>query len=181
VGNDKTRQLYVDQHIRAFEGARILDIGCGPGDMLNYLPEVRYTGFDISPDYIKSARRRFGNRAQFYCEAVGTGTTVPADTYDIVIAHGVLHHLNDQEALSLFQIAHSALVKAGRLVTFDGCYTSEQSILARFFLSQDRGKYVRTQYAYEQLAKKVFSDVHTTVRSDLIKLPYTHIVMECSK
>ena len=181
VGNDQVRQLYADQHIRAFTGARVLDIGCGPGDILRFLPEVDYVGFDISPEYIESARQHFGRRAKFFCEPVGNGINAPADSFDIAIAHGVLHHLNDDESLALFKIAHSSLKPGGRLITFDGCFTKNQSFLAKFFVSQDRGQYVRTQKEYERLASVHFSNIKVAIRTDLIRIPYTHIVMECNK
>jgi SAM-dependent methyltransferase len=181
IGSDKTRQWYADNVIKAKYGSNILDIGCGPGDILNFLPEVSYLGFDLSPEYIESARRRFGDRGEFYCEQVGSGIKVPELSFDIVIAHGVLHHLNDDEAKALFSIAHRSLKPGGRLVTMDGCYIDGQSRLARYFLSQDRGQFVRTRPAYEALARSEFQNFRVTIRHDLIRLPYTHIIMECQK
>lgn len=181
VGSDSARQRYTDQFIRAQVNARVLDIGCGTGDIIRFLPAVNYIGFDISSDYIESARRRFGERGQFFCMPVGTGMNVPEDSFDIVISHGVLHHLDDGEAASLFSIAHRSLKKGGRLLTFDGCFVADQSRLAKFFVSRDRGQFVRTRDSYEALAKGPFSEVAVTIRHDLIRLPYTHIIMECRK
>lgn len=181
VGNDKVRQRYADQFIRAEKGSKVLDIGCGTGDILGFLPEVDYIGFDLSADYIETAKKRFAGRGRFFCESVGSGVNVPDSSFDIVIAHGVLHHLDDQEAKSLFSIAHRALKPGGRLVTFDGCFTEDQSVYSRFFVSRDRGQFVRTRPAYEALARSEFQNVRVTVRHDLIRLPYTHIIMECQK
>lgn len=181
AGNDAARQRYADKFIRAKDGMRVLDIGCGTGDILKFLPSVDYMGFDISPDYIASAKKNFGSRGQFFCEPVGSGIDVPESSFDIALAHGVLHHLDDDEAIALFSIAHRSLKPGGRLVTFDGCFTEDQSFLAKFFVSRDRGQFVRNRANYERLAKAVFSEVAITVRHDLIRLPYTHIVMECRK
>jgi len=42
----------------------ILDVGCGTGDALNYLDGyARYVGFDTDEIAIRSARKRFGSRA----------------------------------------------------------------------------------------------------------------------
>jgi hypothetical protein len=35
------------------------------------MPDGQYTGFDISPEYIASAEKRFGNMGRFFCEDVG--------------------------------------------------------------------------------------------------------------
>ncbi len=181
VGAHRGRRLYVDQHVRPKTGDRILDIGCGPADILEALPPVDYHGFDLSPDYIAAAQRRFGGRGQFHVELVGTDTVSRYAGFDLVLATGVLHHLNDAEAVNLFRIAQAALKPAGRLVTLDGCFVPRQSPLARFFLRRDRGHYVREEAAYVALARQVFAQVQPRVRTDLLRIPYTHLVLECQK
>ena len=37
-------------------GDKVLDIGCGPGDILEVLSDVEYVGLDLSPEYIESAK-----------------------------------------------------------------------------------------------------------------------------
>lgn len=181
IGDDNIRQHYADQFICARDGMRVLDIGCGTGDILRFLPLVDYLGFDLSADDIESAKQKFGDRGRFFCSPVDESIDVLEASFDIVLAHGVLHHLNDQEALKLFAIALRALKPGGRLVTFDGCFTDDQSRLARFFVSKDRGQHIRNRCGYEDLAKSAFSSPRVTIRHDLIRLPYTHIIMECTK
>ena len=36
----------------------VLDVGCGPADVLRYLPEVDYVGIDRSSTYVPEASRR---------------------------------------------------------------------------------------------------------------------------
>jgi SAM-dependent methyltransferase len=180
VGGD-SRRKYVEQYIRPFPGARILDIGCGPADLLDYLPpSVQYTGFDASADYIDAARKRFGARGSFFCERVNEQVIERIGQFDIAIATGVLHHLDDADAVSLFRIARHALVPGGRLVTLDGCYTDSQSRMARYIISKDRGEHVRADGAYETLARQVFPLVDVSVRHDLMRIPYTHVIMQCA-
>jgi SAM-dependent methyltransferase len=179
VGGDY-RAVYVNSYVRPKEGDRVLDVGCGTGEVLAYLPRVSYVGVDISPEYVAAARRRFGGRGEFRCGRAGDLTVAEPGTYDLVMANGLLHHLADDEALALFRLAHSALKPAGRLVTFDGCFVDGQSAVARFLLRRDRGRFVRRRDEYLALAARVFPHVTAAVRHDLIRLPYTHIILECS-
>jgi cyclopropane fatty-acyl-phospholipid synthase-like methyltransferase len=181
VGRDSARLVYARDHLRAQPGDKVLDIGCGPGDILQFLPRgVRYTGYDLSQDYIDRARQRFSDRGDFFCCRVGDNPEFEPGSFDVAIAHGVLHHLNDKEAAALFQTARNALKAGGRLITFDGCFTDDQSRLSRFIVSRDRGQHVRERGAYEKLARAHFNDVRSVVRHDLIRIPYTHLIMECT-
>jgi SAM-dependent methyltransferase len=179
VGASRGRRLYVERYIRPSVGDRVLDIGCGPAGILEALPEVDYHGFDISPEYIALARKQFGSRGQFRVVGVSGELVGKYENFDLVLATGVLHHLTDPEALALFQIARAALNPTGRLITLDGCFIKGQSRLARHFLEWDRGEYVRTVEGYVALARRVFSTVTPTVTSELLRIPYTHLVLEC--
>jgi SAM-dependent methyltransferase len=179
VGRDEWRARYAREYLRAQPGQRVLDIGCGTGDILEVLPAVEYWGYDASAEYIERARARFGTRGTFTCRAVDESLPVAAAGFDLVIAHGLLHHLDDAAAATLFRIARRALKPGGRLVTYDGCFVEGQSPLARLFLRLDRGKHVRTREAYEALARRQFGEVRAFVRHDLLRIPYTHLIMEC--
>jgi len=70
IGADYRSRVLVKDYIRPSRGSRILDIGCGPGNMLPFLPEGEYLGVDANPSYIASARQRYGSRGEFVCERV---------------------------------------------------------------------------------------------------------------
>lgn len=183
VGAEHSRRVYVDQYVRPKPGDRVLDIGCGPGELLEFMPHVEYFGFDLSPAYIESARRRYGDRGRFYCQRVSEASAFVqnAGSYDVALASGVLHHLDDREALELFGIAHRALRPGGRLVTYDGAYVPGQSKMAAYLLSKDRGRHVRPAERYGELARSVFSEVRAAIRHDLLRIPYTHVILECTR
>lgn len=177
----KVREIYTSEYVKAAPGEKVLDIGCGPGDILAYLPDVKYTGFDLSPEYIEAARKRFGDKGRFFCSDVGlTAIEEEKGTFDLVLATGVLHHLDDERAAKLIELAARSLRPGGRFVTCDGCFVPEQTRLARWMLTKDRGKFVRPKEAFVKLASERFARVETHVRHDLVRIPYTALIMSCS-
>jgi SAM-dependent methyltransferase len=58
------RLATIGAYARAFGVRRLLDVGCGAGDLAAYLdPAIGYVGVDIAPTAITQARNRFGARA----------------------------------------------------------------------------------------------------------------------
>jgi SAM-dependent methyltransferase len=178
VGGSNFVRALVNEHIQPGAETRTLDIGCGPGTFLRYLPQSGYFGFDSSSEYIEQGRRQFP-QAQFLCERVSNFTLLQSQKFDLAIAIGIVHHLDDAEAAQLFQIAYNALVPGGKLVTVDGVFTQDQSPAARWLLARDRGQYVRKEHEYLSLASTVFQHIKPIVRSDLLRIPYTHLILEC--
>ena len=180
IGAPGRSRTLIREYIRPRPGDRILEIGCDPGTILPFLPATEYVGFDASPDYIKQARKRFP-RAKFVCERVSQFTLPERNYFDIVLALGILHHLQDQEALQLFRIAHDALKPGGRLVTLDGVWTADQSRAARYIQARDRGQFICEEQAYISLGRQVFLKIISYVRHDLLRIPYTHLILECTR
>lgn len=171
--------VFVNDHLRPKSGDRILDVGCGPGNMLGLLPDVDYLGFDMDPRSIDAAKKRYGDRGRFFCDKVSQETVAETGRFDLVLAAAVLHHLTDFEAQDLFSLAVKVLKPGGRLVSWDPCWVAGQSRVSRFLMSRDRGRYVRKAGAYEALAGLFFETVHVTVYEDLIRLPLPSVIMEC--
>jgi SAM-dependent methyltransferase len=180
VGSDGYRKTLATEHIRAKQSDKILDVGCGPGSMVPYLPRSEYVGFDANPDYIQQARRRFPE-AHFTCDRVNEYSLPQSEYFDIVIALGILHHLDDPEAVQLFRMARRTLKPQGRLITLDGVWVAGQSRFAKFLLSRDRGRFVRHAEQYVTLASTSFSTVNSTVRHDMLRIPYSHLILECKR
>lgn len=182
IGADSFLKRYVNDFVCPFPGAKILDIGCGTATILSYLPEtVKYTGYDSNPQYINYAIEKFKSRGTFYCQDVNNSTINDHNCFDIVLACAILHHIDDNEAKMLFATARNILKPHGYIVTYDGTYIEQQSKIAKFILSRDRGQYVRTPEEYTLLAKESFSEVKTFIIHDMYKIPYTGIIMKCYK
>ncbi len=99
-------------------------------------------------------------------------------TFDLVMAQGLLHHLEDAEARQLFETARHALRADGAVVTLDPAFDAGQSRVARWLVARDRGRRVRTPEAYAALARAVFPAVEVAVYHDLLRFPFTHCLLK---
>ncbi|MGQ9621300.1 MAG: class I SAM-dependent methyltransferase [bacterium] len=179
-GASKIRENFVKEYIRPRHGDRVIDFGCGTAEILNFLPSVQYYGFDISSDYIRYAQTKFGGRAHFQPRMITEHDAPSLPKFDIALALGVLHHLDDEALLALLRAAFAVLKIGGRLLTLDGCYVTNQNVLARFLLKLDRGQNVRYPTEYSIKAQAIFPKVLTVVRHQ-VWIPYTYCIMECTK
>jgi len=180
MGARQMRRDLIDNFVRPSTDSRILDIGCGTAEILQFLPaSVEYWGYDISRLYIDAANRRFGSRGNFHCGTLDKTALNELPKFDVVLAIGVLHHLDDDVATNLFTLAREALGEGGRLVTIDPCFASEQNPIARYLIRRDRGQNVRNADRYRSLAGQTFENVCGTL-SHRRWIPYTHWIMECS-
>lgn len=181
MGAHKFRQNFVADYIKPFPGMQILDIGCGPADILAYLPDVDYWGFDISPEYIAMAQRKHGDRGRFQCKFFDIADLRKLPKFDVVLLSGVLHHIDDQEVLKLVELVTNGLKRGGRLLTTDPCLTPEQNPLARYLISKDRGQNVRDEAGYRSLVKDAFFDAVDVKVVHTAWIPYTHCYMVCTR
>ena len=173
------RALLVRRWIRPRPGDRVVDIGCGPGTMVPYLPDTIYTGVEIERSYIDSANARYGDHATFVHAGIDSVCDKIESEADIVLAIAVLHHLDDRQARQLFRAARTLLKTGGRLVTFDCVLTSPQHPIARLLIRMDRGRHARTAEGYLALAREFFPCVEFETRNDLLRVPYDHFIMVC--
>ena len=178
MGAHSVRTTLVNEFIRPKVGITVLDIGCGPADILDFLPDVDYYGFDISEAYIAKAKNKFGLKGRFYKQELTQSSVDKLPQVDIVLALGLLHHLDDESAKVVLQLAHQALKSGGRLLTFDPCFDAEQNFISRFLVRMDRGQNVRTKAEYTSIAREVFESSRIEVRHRAW-IPYTHCFMEC--
>jgi ubiquinone/menaquinone biosynthesis C-methylase UbiE len=179
LGGPQLRQLIVDNFIRAVPGDRVLDVGCGPADFAPLMPKVNYLGIDRNPDYIRQARKRYGDRARFLRADVSTEPSQIDGNFNVIIAIGLLHHLTDEQSISLLAATQRHLAPAGRLLTIDPARTPSQNWIAKLIINVDRGRHVRSASQYEALARTSYDEVTVEVRTDLLRVPYTHCILEC--
>lgn len=174
-------RAFVSNMLKLEKNALILDIGCGPADILDYLPkDVQYWGFDISDAYISNAKKKYGSRGNFFCKYLDEQDIHALPKFDRVLLTGVLHHMDDDVALQVLDLAKLALKPNGILITVDPCLCEGQNPIARFLIMKDRGQNVRKESEYSSLISQVFQNAQTQVVHKFW-VPYTHCFMMGSK
>jgi len=85
------RMAIMAAYIHRFGARRVLDVGCGFCDLLNYLnPATGYIGVDISETAIEQARKRFAGRADTAFHVVDfRAWEPPAEAVDAVVWAGI--------------------------------------------------------------------------------------------
>ena len=152
VGGVRTRRLCIEQYLNIPRGARILDIGCGPGYVAAFVPQSTYVGYDVERRYIEYARRRYSLLGTFnHCE-YNRRELEKYEPFDFVMMNGLLHHVDDATALDILQLAMDSLQPGGKVLCIDGGLNPKQNAFARYLLKEDRGEFVRSPEAYEKLA-----------------------------
>ena len=170
-------QSMADEYIQAQPGQRLLDVGCGYGDLSHHLPGVDYVGIDLNEDYITYARRSGREGTRFEVASVTNLREEDFGRFDCVVAIGVLHHVNDSEATSFLRALPDVLRPGGRFVAAEPVWYPEQRTTARVLAALDRGRFVRSQEGYEQLLSPWFATTDSEIRNDLFWFPYTHCMI----
>jgi len=182
IGGNRLRKWFIDTHVRAKPGDKVIDIGCGPGQILPWLPPVEYIGFDVNGSYIAAAQGKYGDRGTF---VVGDTRAIWDDprfqAADIVIGLGILHHLDDEQAAHCIRFAHRALKQGGRFVCLEACWIPNQGFVSRYVMSRDRGQHIRTEQSYYDLVQTAFKHPMVWVQPKALRIPYATLVLECEK
>ena len=89
--NFNRRYQFISRFVH--EGDRILEPGCGPGILPDFLPQgSHYRGFDTNPDFIQHARK---GDSEF-----SIGNVLDSDSYskaEVVVVCDVLHHIDPMD------------------------------------------------------------------------------------
>ena len=171
-----TYKTLVDEYIQPTPGCSVLDVGCGPATILDLLHDVNYIGLDHNPNYIATAKKKYGSKGTFICAGVDKLNDYGLKTFDRIIILGVMHHLDDAQLTELMMSLKDRLNIGGVLITFDGAYEDRQNFVAKLLAKNDRGKFVRTREQYLKFIEMSFKVQRADLRHDLLRVPYTHLL-----
>jgi SAM-dependent methyltransferase len=144
----------------------VVDVGCGPGEALRHIKSFRALhGFDTDPIAISFARRLAASREDVTFEA---RRVTEADLRSIkptrVMLNGLLHHLDDREAVELLAMCRR-VPSIRRIATLDVVFLAGQH-LSNLYARLDRGKHVRTAEGFRDLVARAGLAV---VREEIIR------------
>ena len=180
LGADRGLTTYAGAFLKARSGMKMLDVGCGPANILEYLPDLDYTGMDLNEKHIVSARRRYGDRGRFIVGDAARDLNQENDTFDLISVSALLHHLSDDEARSLFRSIKPLLRPGGRIVTLDPVWLPKQRAVVKLLNRLDSGMNIRTPEGYASLLEGLSLDFQTRTLNNLLRVPYDHFVMVAS-
>lgn len=182
-GGNAKRKVHFKKHFSDKSIKTLLDIGCGTGVLLEHLDQsIEYHGVDMEESYIQHAREKYKNRGSFYTQRVGQDINENWINYfDAINAHGLIHHLNDEDIGILLNGAKNYLSPKGKIVTIDAVYYDGQSRFSKWIVSKDRGQNVKTIEQYTELAKRYFTNVETELIKNHNRLKYSVLVMVLQK
>ena len=191
VFSEKNSKKYILENIvePAGENCRLLDIGCGPGNLISFMPKsVDYIGFDVNPNYIETAQAANESRpnSDFVLAQTSemfSNDNLPDDSVDVAIVHGVFHHVNDEIASEMLDLASKKLKKGGVLLTLEPLWYEGQSGFRKWLMSKDRGKNIKQEAdwkSFYQTNAADWADIEYDIRGDLIRF-YDLLVTKLSK
>jgi len=174
------RNSIIKKNIRK-SNLKILDIGCGPAQILEQIPRCDYYGYDIDQRSIQYAKKKYRQKNyHFYCKKFNKSEIKKLPKFDFVIFFGILHHLSNKEADKMLTLCKRIMKKNSKLLTEDPILVEKQNIIAKFLIEKDRGINVRQKKEYINLLKKHFKKIKNKVTHQFF-IPYTWFTTICSK
>ncbi|MDZ7314812.1 MAG: class I SAM-dependent methyltransferase [candidate division KSB1 bacterium] len=147
--NDFQGEKQVLKQELGLPNGKVLDIGCGTGELSVLFPPDRYVGIDISPAYIEFARHHYA--AEFHVMDA-TALNFADGTFGSAVIVGVLHHLNDELSRALLREAGRVLASGGRLVLLEDVVLAKGTHpIGRLIHLLDKGDHIRPAAEYKKL------------------------------
>jgi ubiquinone/menaquinone biosynthesis C-methylase UbiE len=120
----------------------ILDQGCGLGEY-SLLFEDKYTGIDNNEKDIEFAKKRYPGK--FILGTAVEMTEIKNDSFDVVFAVGLHHHLPEKQAKQAMEESIRVAKKGGKIIIIDAMWPKNSlNFIGWFLRKMDRGGNVRT-------------------------------------
>jgi len=179
---DRAQQMLVSDHLRPRSGDQVLDVGCGDGRVRALLGDVNYVGVDLNHDYLEAAKRISTSDTRFVHANVASLVNLGLGPFDLGLALGLHHHLDDESVIRLIRDVAGALRPGGRYVSVDPVFAPDGRTTARVLAALDRGRYVRDETGYRRLFEdSPFELESVQIRHDLLPFPYSHCIIEARR
>ncbi len=133
---------------------KILDIGCGSGEISRFFNNLDYIGIDVNPDYIEFARKIYKKNFELMN---AQKLRFKKRYFDYVVIIGVLHHIDDKNCSLILNEITRVVKNNGKIIIIEDVNTqSKIDLLGNIIRKLDVGEHIRTQKEWlELLSKKI--------------------------
>jgi SAM-dependent methyltransferase len=150
----KLAPLYA--HTDVAKARRVLDVGCGPGTNTGHFAHADYLGIDINPEYIESARQRYGR--EYVVADVTKYEVAPDRRFDLILANSLFHHIDTTSTRRILAHLATLLTDDGHVHIVD-LVLPERTSISRFLARADRGDFPRPVDEWRELFTAAFEPV----------------------
>lgn len=147
--------LVVKKIIRKFldtKGTKsILDLGCGTGYLAPFFSKNFYLGIDIDKNLIAYAKEHQKGYSFLHQDATKVKLK---KKFDIVLVVGVIHHLNDKDAVKFVNTIKSHLKSGGKVLIIEAIPPLiSWNIPGQILRYMDKGAFIRSVNDYKKFFK----------------------------
>jgi ubiquinone/menaquinone biosynthesis C-methylase UbiE len=181
VATKKGKKILFDL-IHSSPANSILDFGCGTGHLGKEFINSEYLGIEPLRSCVEIALKNKSDiKHSFVVGDEKSLQALPDGKFDLILAIGVLHHIDDSVAKIFIKESCRLLKNGGKMVTLDPHFFIGQSSVSKFVINQDRGKNIRTKEKINQLLEEHYSNIVVREYSGLIRIPYDHVSFTVTK
>ena len=105
--------------IQPYLGGRVLEVGCGTGNIIQHFTDKKVLGVDIDPTHLRIAREKFKNKKNIKFQIFDLGKSLKAFKKfnpDTIVCINVLEHIEKDERF--ISECAALLAPGGRLILF---------------------------------------------------------------
>jgi SAM-dependent methyltransferase len=160
---------YIKENLKS--SSKVLDLGCGTSSIVKHFNEINfYLGIDNNKDYLSKAENNLREKKitslllNLDLERHQIDKVVSERGFNLILLFGVMHHIPDNELLSLLENIKKLAGNECRLITADPAIYKAQNYIPKIIAKLDRGRYVRSPDEYRNILKKATN----IVKDDLI-------------
>lgn len=114
-GNDYSDTPYVDKFLNYLEGKKVLDIGCGVGNLTKYIMDKGFNveGIDLSKEMLNIAKQKYSD-IKFY--EMNMKEITLSKKYDGIMLAYSLFHLTKKEVIEVLPKYYNLLNNNGKIL-----------------------------------------------------------------
>jgi ubiquinone/menaquinone biosynthesis C-methylase UbiE len=156
---------------------KLLDAPCGTGALYNICMPCSYYGIDIDEDRVADCIQHFPEGR--FSTANASNTHFPDAFFDIILAAGLFHHVDDQLAHEILEEFKRVLKNFGRIIIFDAIWPCNiLNIVGWIGRKMDQGDFVRHSNEYIDIFTNHFKITSHTFHT---RLGFDYIITELRK